>query len=330
MTKASGNGCGGTSIDNEFIQLFDSIFEGSFMKSLKSEFPESYLFLLRNIDNIKKVFQPEQKEKVNLRFPYALRDLCWSLYGKSIEQVINSSTQRSYIDLFTDKIRIGPMLVKSLFPTTCTTIISVIQSVLQQERVPNISTILLVGGFSECKMIQNAIVTAFPNLNIFVQEDPALVVLKGAVLFGYKPDFISSRISRYTYGIRVKLPFDETIHDRERKQMFEGKTYCNNIFKPFMNINTRIPLGHTIEKLYTTHSKSGCLYQVYYTDRENVKYTDTGECTEMGKINIHFQNPDCKKRQMKVVFNFGDTELSVTVVDLEEKTEEREFFEIQR
>ncbi|CAC5405247.1 unnamed protein product [Mytilus coruscus] len=330
VTKASGNGCGGTSIDDEFIQLFDRMFGESFVKSLKSEFPESYLFLLRNIENIKKVFQPEQIGMVNLRFPYALRNLCKSHCGKSIEQVISSSTERSYIELFTDKIRIGPMFVKSLFPNTCKTIISVIKSVLQQETVPDISTILLVGGFSECKMIQNAIVTAFPRLNIFLPEDPGLVVLKGAVLFGYKPDFISSRISRYTYGIRVKQPFDETTYDRKRKQIFEGKTYCYNIFKPFMNINTRIPLGHTIEKLFTTHSKSGCLYEVFYTDRENVKYTDTGECTNMGKINICFLNPDSKKRKMKVVFNFGDTELSVLVVDLESKTEKKEFFEIQR
>jgi hypothetical protein len=39
----------------------------------------------------------------------------------------------------------------------------------------------------------------FPNYRVIVPEDVELAVLKGAVLFGHKPDYIVARITRYTY-----------------------------------------------------------------------------------------------------------------------------------
>ncbi|XP_052083883.1 heat shock 70 kDa protein 12A-like [Mytilus californianus] len=331
VTKASGNGCGGTSVDDAFIQLFVRIFGRPLLNSLKSESPESYLYLLRSIENVKRTFQPTQTRKVNLTIPYAtLDDLCQSNLGENIKNVVSSSSLACNIEICKDKMRIGPLFVKSLFKTTCDNVITLIQSVLQQGTVVNVSSILLVGGFAECKMVQNALKTAFPGINIILQEDSGLIVLKGAVLFGYKSDFISSRIARYTYGIKAEMPFDENIHDVKRMYISEEKTCCIAIFDPFMEINTSIPLGHTIKKEYSTDSKNGCVLSVYRTDKENVMYTDTDECTLLGVLDICISNEEGQSRDLEAVFNFGDTEFSVTVIDLKSKSETMEYFEIQR
>lgn len=331
MTKASGNGCGGTSVDDAFIQLFVRIFGRPLLNSLKSESPESYLYLLRSIENVKRTFQPTQNRKVNLTIPYAtLDDLCQSNLGETIKNVLSSSSLACNIEICKDKMRIGPEFAKSLFTATCDNVITLIQSVLQQDTVANVSSILLVGGFAECKMVQNALKTAFPNINITLQDDSGIVVLKGAVLFGYKYDYISSRIARYTYGVRINRIFNENIHDRERKITKEGKVYCKDVFDPFMVINTSIPLGHAIQKRYSTNNQTGGCLPVFITDKDNVMYTDTGECTLLGKIHTYFSNPERRRRGAKVIFNFGDTEFSVTMVDLESKSEKKEFFEIQR
>jgi hypothetical protein len=56
----------------------------------------------------------------------------------------------------------------------------------------------------------------FPSQRVIVPEDSGLSVLKGAVLFGHKPDFISSRISRFTYGVKVAEKYDpEKYSERE-------------------------------------------------------------------------------------------------------------------
>lgn len=331
MSKASGNGCGGTSVDDAFIQLFVRIFGGPLLNSLKSESPESYLYLLRSIENVKRTFQPTQTRKVNLTIPYAaLNDLCQSNFGENIKNVVSSSTLACYIEICKDKMRIDPVFAKSLFKATCDNVIALIQSVLQQGTTSNLSSILLVGGFAECKMVQIALKTAFPNIHIILQDDSGIIVLKGAVLFGYKSDIISSRIARYTYGVSCYMPFNESIHDQKRKVFHNGKTKCRNTFHTFMEINTSIPLGHTNEKIYSTQEKNGCLIQVYTTGNENVMYTDTEECTLLGEFRICFENQGGKQRELKVEFNFGDTEFSVTVVDLESNSETKQFFEIQR
>jgi hypothetical protein len=38
----------------------------------------------------------------------------------------------------------------------------------------------------------------FPNKRIIIPEEAGLSVLKGAVLFGHKPDYIASRVMRFS------------------------------------------------------------------------------------------------------------------------------------
>lgn len=301
------------------------------MDSLKSKFPDSYLSLLRSIENVKRVYQTSQTRKVHITIPRStLDDLCQSYLGENITTVINSSSLASNIEIIRDKMRFKAMFVESLFKATCDNLVSLVQSVLQQctHALPNISNILLVGGFAECKMIQNTMKTSFPNKTIILQEDSSTVVLKGAVLFGYKSDYISSRIARYTYGLKVWPPFDENNHDKKRKVIWNENAYCDNTLFPFIEINTPVPKGHTIEKMFGTISTSGARYHFYYTESTDVKYTDTGECSFLGGFDMNFSNPDRKK--MKVTFNFGDTECSVTVLDPESGSERKEFFKNQR
>lgn len=59
----------------------------------------------------------------------------------------------------------------------------------ETENDMDISQILLVGGFSECLLIQDA-VEAFPEKREIVPEDDRRTVLKGAVLFGHRPDYV--------------------------------------------------------------------------------------------------------------------------------------------
>jgi hypothetical protein len=56
----------------------------------------------------------------------------------------------------------------------------------------------MVGGFSESPMLRNAVETAFPNRTLIIPEEAGLAVLKGAVLFGFEPRIISTRICKAT------------------------------------------------------------------------------------------------------------------------------------
>jgi sugar (pentulose or hexulose) kinase len=84
-----------------------------------------------------------------------------------------------------------------------------------QEECP---TMILVGGFSESKYLQKRIREEFQHRvkNISVPNQPIAATLRGATLYGlslmnsYSDNFdnlhyvISSRILKYTYGIKVR------------------------------------------------------------------------------------------------------------------------------
>jgi archaeosine-15-forming tRNA-guanine transglycosylase len=57
------------------------------------------------------------------------------------------------------------------------------------------------------EIIQDKIKSFFPSYRVIVPEDAELAVLKGAVLFGHKPDYIVARIARYTYGVECQEDF---------------------------------------------------------------------------------------------------------------------------
>jgi hypothetical protein len=77
-----------------------------------------------------------------------------------------------------------------LFTPTIDSIITLMKNTLSNRSTNDLSTILMVGGFSECPLIQDAVQAAFPGKRIIIPEDAGMSVLKGAVLFGHRPGLI--------------------------------------------------------------------------------------------------------------------------------------------
>jgi molecular chaperone DnaK (HSP70) len=57
-----------------------------------------------------------------------------------------------------------------------------------------VSNIVTVGGLSECPMIQEAVYKTFRDNQIIIPVNADLSVLKGAVLFGHRPDYNRSEL----------------------------------------------------------------------------------------------------------------------------------------
>ena len=111
---------------------------------------------------------------------------------------------------------------------------------------------ILVGGFSGCKIIQDNIKSFLPNYHVIVPEDAELAVLKGAVLFGHKPDYIVARIARYTYGVRVNEYFNPDIHEPGRCVVIGGKKWCKNTFYIYIKTGSVVELGTKIIRIIVT------------------------------------------------------------------------------
>jgi molecular chaperone DnaK (HSP70) len=89
------------------------------------------------------------------------------------------------ITLWGDKLRFNADLMIKLFTPTIDSIITLMKNTLSNRSTNDLSTILMVGGFSECPLIQDAVQAAFPGKRIIIPEDAGMSVLKGAVFVAF-------------------------------------------------------------------------------------------------------------------------------------------------
>jgi len=198
---------------------------------MKKEDPSAYLDIFREFEAVKRTVYTDKEDKVTMSIPRAiLDDICKKHLKEDFEAVVQSSPYYDKMILRYDKMRIDSKLIIDMFKQASERIIELISDVLKKTKGSNLKMIVLVGGFSSCKIIQDNIKSVFPNYRVIVPEDTELAVLKGAVLFGHKPDYIAARIARYTYGVGGRIDFNPDIHEPGRCVVVNGKKKCENTF----------------------------------------------------------------------------------------------------
>ena len=69
-------------------------------------------------------------------------------------------------------------LTKALFDESCKKIVDHMHQLFRHPSVKDVSSILLVGGFAESPMLQEAVKEAFSELKVIVPQDAGLAVLR--------------------------------------------------------------------------------------------------------------------------------------------------------
>jgi hypothetical protein len=210
-----------------------------------------------------------------------------------------------------------------MFKQASERIIELISDNLKKMKGSNLKMIILVGGFSGCKIIQDKIKSFFPDHNVIVPEDAELTILKGAVLFGHKPDYIVTRIARYTYGVCSNQDFNPDIHDLGRRVVINGKEMCGNIFSIYTNVGSVLKLGANITNNFHNLEpfQRNVSFPIFQSTADCPQYTDVEDCTQIGSLRVQIQDPSEEIRDFRVTMMFGHTELRITVVDENSRVE---------
>jgi molecular chaperone DnaK (HSP70) len=320
LCHASGGDCGGTSIDNAFIQMIVKILGAPMITLIKQEDPTAYLDLLREFETVKRKIQTKRTGKVNFTIPFAtINSLCESHKNESLSSIIQSSPFASTIALRGDKMRVDADVMESLFDETIKNIVSLVKDVLRKPAATNVPLLLLVGGFAECPLVLSAMKKNFPNKRIIIPEEAGLSVLKGAVLFGHKPDYIASRVMRFSYGVKVNMLFDSDNHEQHRKYkcIMDGQYRCRDTFDEIIKLNESVELGTKVSRRYYTGEPNvkTMPIDVYASTKENPMYTDEDDCVLIGKAMVEIPFPTEETRLVSVEYVFGNTEISMTATD---------------
>ncbi|XP_076100919.1 heat shock 70 kDa protein 12A-like [Mytilus galloprovincialis] len=315
LCHASGGDCGGTSVDNAFVQMIVKILGAPLINLLKQEDPSAYLDLLREFETVKRKIESTTSGKVNFTVPCAtINTLCEKHQNESLKSMIEASPFANQIALRGDKLRVDAKIMKNLFSSTVNNIIKLVKDVLRKSVVRDVPLLLLVGGFAECPLIQTAMKKEFTNKRIVIPEEAGLSVLKGAVLFGHKPDYIASRVMRFSYGTDVSRPFDSSLYDLSRKTIVNGEERCGNVFCMIIEQDKCVPIGTKINDRYSTvlPNQSGMGFRIYASSKKNPTYVDEEGCHLIGEAVISIPFPSEEQRWVAVEFIFGNTEISMT------------------
>ena len=169
---------------------------------------------------------------------------------------------------------------------------------------PTIKSIIFTGSVSDndfiFSMLKEEIKTNYSNIECYRSPFTSTAIVRGAVIFGFSPSFIKTRVSKYTIGIGVSEEWDESKHGERQDLKYydedEKRHYCYNVFSPLIYQKEKIGVDEKKSKNYDL-KKSSASIRFYKTIFNDVKFVD--------EKTISSQSKKCIKL-FDTIFDVGD------------------------
>ncbi|XP_060068866.1 heat shock 70 kDa protein 12B-like [Ylistrum balloti] len=309
LHQPSGGYWGGTLVDSEFSKLILRVLGDSVMMRAHIEYPQEMLEFMSEFEVKKRTFRCGQTNGVLIKIPTCLVDLYTEVHQTNLAEGLAKSELKDQLSMKRDKIVVTAELFESLFAPSLSHIVG---HLIKMVPMTGIDTILMVGGYSESKIIKDKIRQVFPQIRVINPTDASLAVLKGAVLFGHEPNAIASRVCRNTYGIAMQVPFNPEQHSQETCRIVNDMV--DDIFDVHLRVGETAAIGANItEKVYSVLPRSKyAILDVYMSSQQTPQFvTDTG-CTKLGTATIEIDSIS-KETSTKITVRlvYRGTELDV-------------------
>ena len=312
LHAASGGPWGGTSVNKEFIYLLADIFGSDVIESFMKEETADFMDLMRDFEAKKRTIFPEKDGKIVVKISASLVQLYKDKNGgKDFGKSLSSHHLANNLSWMSDKIRIDVELMKNLFKPSIDRIINHVNSLLSSPDLQGIDQILMVGGYSESPMVHKAMLARFKDKRVIIPQEAGLVVLKGAVFYGHRPQTISSRILRYTYGRENTKIFVEGYHPESHKIYKEGKARCRNVFQKYIECGQSVKTGTRVSKsiIPVTAEQEKITVKIFTSTEADPFLTTDESCQLLGTMTVYLP-PYCgEKRRYMESLVFGETEI---------------------
>ncbi|KAK3576408.1 hypothetical protein CHS0354_026741 [Potamilus streckersoni] len=313
----TGGPWGGTAVDRNFMAFLSDIVGNGTMRQFTEEQMSDLLDLLREFENKKRSVTPKgnksaSSDKVTIKVPVSLKEL-FERNGSSIEKAVQLSKHGGRVTWLGDKLRVDADIIRHFFYEPINEAVKHVRHLLAEPELNNVNTILLIGGFAECSLVQEAFKKSFYKKQIIIPGESGLVVLKGAVLYGHRPRTITSRIARCSYGVKVHVKFDKSVHPHNKKAISaDGTTVCRDVYNKYIEIGQRVTIGHTVSTISepTSGSDTGLHFSLYTSRSKSTQFVTDKGCRLLGTLQVPLAvgNTVADKR-VETSLIFGDTEL---------------------
>lgn len=291
------------------------------IETFKADCLEDWVDILRHFETKKRSINTKKRVRETFKIPLELMKIYTKLTKKEPEEVVEHNKEyEGRLKWTAGKLRIDGEIMKGWFAESCRNTIKHISDLLGDKSCSGTDTILLVGGFSESSVLHEAVKESFKDKRLIVPDEAGLAVLKGAVMFGYDPVIISSRVAKCSYGIRVYRDFDERKHPKNKREQIGGKIKCKDVFALHVKKGQELIVGDSqSSQRYTPleADQMSLIFDVYTSTQENPQFVTDESCTYIGQLEVDIPGSG-KERGVWVNMVFGGTELVVKGKD--EKT----------
>lgn len=303
VTERTGDFCGSTYVDRNFIKYLESKVGKDAISSLQENHYGQFQYVIQQFcERVKIPFTNNPSEFRTFEFDI-------KRYCKSLIQYLNSNVKKELEDNEW-AIDIEYKDVKSFFDPVIDQIISLMND--QLKKIDKCSIIFLVGGFSESKYLQARIKERFSSYKVAVPPHPVAAVVRGAVEYGLDMDTIKTRVLKWTYGVEAYEKFKEGIdpHSRKNKDGYVLR------FSLLAKRGIEVDVNQTFSKKLTPKrpNQKKAFVEFFYTPKYTPKYCNESEIHKLGTIVIDL--PDTHlglNRPVLVTLCFGKMEMVATV-----------------
>ncbi|KAF0368599.1 actin-like ATPase domain-containing protein [Gigaspora margarita] len=275
-TERTGDFCGSTYVDDEFLKFLEKKAGKSAIKMLKANHYNQVNFVVH------KFFCPE------IKIPFSGKENDFKIIEFDIEkkcpaliQYINGP-ERDQLEDDEWIVDLDFATVKSFFDPVIKKIINLIT--LQLSNCPDCSLLFLVGGFSESKYLQHRIKEEFGDkVKISIPPNPAAAVLKGACEYGLDMKTVATRVLKWSYGVMVSKEWQA--NDPKSRKDPNGRI---DKFRLMASKGTEVDVKKefSIELSPPFPDQTSILVQLFYTSEHNSTYCDEPHMKNLGSFGI--------------------------------------------
>ncbi|CAI2172469.1 1056_t:CDS:2 [Funneliformis geosporum] len=320
VTERTGDFCGSTFIDNEYIRFLRKKLGHRAIDLLKEHNYGQYQNIIQTF--CRRVKIPFTGDDPGFHYTLDIEAI-----APALKRCVDNEIKGNMIDLeWMIKIKYDD--VKKMFDPIIDRICRMIHHQLLNNR-GICSNIILVGGFSKSKYLQKRIKQGFehvsldsnlPKATIVIPKEPEAAIVRGAAIYGLslqkslntskmdKTKFaILNRILKCTYGIKIFPPWKNG-DPPDRKE--NGRI---GIFKRLVEKGTQVEIDQEFSSSFipVETKQTDMKFEVYYTTQNNAKYCED-PVKPLGLLHIDLPDLDLKRRDRTVTFGFSFGQMEIT------------------
>lgn len=285
--------------------------------------PDGWLELETDFEKKKRANAPDKDSTINFQITRSLEKTHLKVTGEEIDEVVKRHKELG-IRISNDNLVIDANAVFDLYFSVSERIIPCIEKLVSRREIRDIEYIFLVGGFAESEYLRKAISEEFQKYKVLTPEHSGTAVLRGAVIFGFNTELVTSRVSRKHYGIAINRPFEEGQHDPRKKTVDDkGMAYCQDLFESYIVKGEDLNVGDFKELNFHPFKKGSKNVQLklYSTDRQDVTYISDKGVELLTEMSVPLEKySDSLDSDIRFKVYFGGTEIVLESFDNKNKT----------